>query len=92
MSISIMMTVISITLGLHSLDHFILIIIRIINGLYKYFLNLLIKIALTIPRATAGNTGAMAIIAGTVVVVVTGAVTTAVVPPPVAAVAPPPTI
>ena len=55
------------------------------------------KMALTMPRATAGRMGAMAIMAGTVV---TGVVTTAVVPPtvpappatapPVPAVAPPP--
>ena len=42
--------------------------------------------ALTIPRATAGSMGAMAIIAGTVVVVATGTVVVVVTPavPPVA--------
>ena len=39
------------------------------------------KIALTMPRATAGSMGDMAIMAAGTVVVVTGAVTTAVVPP-----------
>ena len=43
---------------------------------------------MTIPRATAGNMGAMAIMAGTVVVVVTGPDTAPVIAPPVAA--PPP--
>ena len=50
------------------------------------------KMALTMPSATAGRMGAMAIIAGTVVVV-TAPPTVPVVPattPPVPAVAPPP--
>ena len=39
------------------------------------------KMALTMPRATAGRMGAMAIMTGAVVAPVTGVVTTAVVPP-----------
>ena len=51
------------------------------------------KMALTMPRATAGRMGAMAIMTGAVVAPVTGVVTTAVVPPatpPAAAPAPAP--
>ena len=49
------------------------------------------KMALTMPRATAGSMGAMAIMAGTVV---TGVVTSAVPPvtPPTPAAAPPPAV
>ena len=87
MSVASMMTVISITFRFHFLDHFIWKKTWMIN--YSIIdLNLLIKMALTIPSATAGNIGAMVIMAGNVVVTPEVPVVTPVVTPPVVPVVP----
>ena len=87
MSVASMMTVISITFRFHFLDHFIWKKTLMIN--YSITdLNLLMKMALTIPSATAGNIGAMVIMAGNVVVTPEVPVVTPVVTPPVVPVVP----